>query len=60
MTNGRRQLCHRAPGAACVRVCVLCYLRSLATKIYAHAARVVGFTPMAELHMKCCEVGVRT
>jgi hypothetical protein len=39
---------------------VLCYLRSLATKIYAHAARVVGFTPMAELHMKFCEVGVRT
>ena len=24
----------------------------MATKIYAHTARVVGFTPMTELHMR--------
>jgi hypothetical protein len=31
----------------------------LATKIHAHTARVVGFTPMTELHMKFRGMGVR-
>jgi hypothetical protein len=31
----------------------------LATKIYAHTARVVGFTAMTEVHMKFRGMGVR-
>ena len=32
----------------------------MATKIYADTARVAGFAPMTELHMRFRGVGVRT